>query len=208
MSAGSLVLMIAAILVFCGLLQRVLDRMYLTDRQALVIIGAMLIGTFLPSIVIGPVSVNIGGAIIPVGICVYLFCKADEKAERWRSVLGSLLTGVFVYTLSKLLPSEAEVLPLDPMWLYGVCGGVVAWVVGRSRRAAFICGIIGVLLADVANAVVIRLQGYQTQLNLGGAGIADAVVISGVIAVFMCELVGETIERIVRKQAKGRRAGK
>ena len=55
--------MIAAILVFCGLLQRVLDRMYLTDRQALLIIGAMLIGTFLPNVVIGSVSVNIGGHI-------------------------------------------------------------------------------------------------------------------------------------------------
>lgn len=204
MSVGTLILMIAAILVFCGLLQRVLDRMYLTDRQALMIIGAMLVGTFLPNIAIGLVSVNIGGAIIPLGICVYLFCKADKPNERWRTLFGSLLTGILVYSLSKLLPSEAEMLPLDPMWFYGVCGGIVAWVIGRSRRAAFICGITGVLLADIANALVIWIQGYQTQLTLGGAGIADATVISGVIAVLMCELVGETIERIVRKQAKKR----
>ena len=182
--------------------------MYLTDRQALLIIGAMLIGTFLPNVVIGSISVNIGGAIIPLGICIYLFYKADEPAERWRSILGSLLTGIVVYALTKLLPSEAEALPLDPLWLYGICGGIVAWVIGRSRRAAFICGIIGVLLADIANTIVILLQGYQTQLILGGAGIADATVISGVIAVLMCELVGESIERIVRRRSKGRRGGK
>ena len=39
MSAGTLLLTIAAILVYCGLLQRVLDRMYLMDRQALLVIG-------------------------------------------------------------------------------------------------------------------------------------------------------------------------
>ena len=113
-----------------------------------------------------------------------------------------MLTGGAVYGLSLLLPAEAETLPLDPMWLYGVCGGVIAWVLGRSRRGAFVCGILGVLLADVVSGVVSRIQGYQTQLFLGGAGIADAAVVSGVIAVLMCELVGETIERLVSGHAE------
>lgn len=202
MSAGTMLLTLAAILVFCGLLQRVLDRMYLTDRQALLLIGAMLLGTWLPNITLGSVSVNIGGAIIPVGVCIYLLFKADEQTEKWRTLFGSVLTGGAVYGLSLLLPAEAETLPLDPMWLYGICGGVIAWVLGRSRRGAFICGILGVLLADVVSGVVSRIQGYQMQLILGGAGIADAAVVSGVIAVLMCELVGETIERLVRGHAE------
>lgn len=202
MSAGMMLLTIAAVLVFCGLLQRVLDRMYLTDRQALLIIGAMLLGTWLPNITIGPVSLSLGGAVIPLGICVYLLIKADEQIERWRMLLGAVLTGGAVYALSALLPAEAEVLPLDPMWLYGLFGGVIAWVLGRSRRGAFICGVAGVILADIASAVVASLQGYQTQLLLGGAGIADATVISGVIAVLLCELIGETVERFARRQAE------
>ena len=202
MSAGTMLLTLAAILVFCGLLQRVLDRMYLTDRQALLLIGAMLLGTWLPNITLGSVSVNIGGAIIPVGVCIYLLFKADERTEKWRVLFGSVLTGGAVYGLSLLLPAEAETLPLDPMWLYGVCGGVIAWVLGRSRRGAFVCGILGVLLADVVSGVVSWGQGYQMQLILGGAGIADAAVVSGVIAVLMCELVGETIERLVRGHAE------
>lgn len=204
MSAGSMLLILAAILVFCGLLQRVLDRMYLTDRQVLLLIGAMLIGTFLPNIELGLVSINIGGAVIPLGVCIYLFIKADQPVERWRTLLGSFLTGAAVYALSALLPGEAEVLPFDPMWLYGVCGGVVAWLFGRSRRAAFVCGVTGILLADIANAIVIWAQGYQSKLVLGGAGIADATIISGVIAVLLCELIGETIERLVRMHAGNR----
>ncbi len=199
MSLGTLLLMIAAVLIFCGLLQRVLDRLHLTDRQALLIIGAMLVGTFLPPVRLGVISVNIGGAVIPAGVCVYLFFCADESPERWRMAWGSLLTGAAVYALSALLPSEAEALLADPLWLYGLCGGLIAWLLGRSRRAAFVCGVLGVLLADIAAGVVTWLQGYQAQLFLGGAGIADATVISGMIAVGACELLGETIERLVRR---------
>lgn len=207
MSVGTMILTIAALLVFCGLLQRVLDRMYLTDRQALLIIGLMLLGTWLPDMGWGAFTVNIGGAVIPVGICIYLIAKANEAAERWRTVLGSLISAAAVYLLSKLLPSEAETLPLDPLWLYGACGGVVAWALGRSRRAAFVCGVLGVLLADVLSALVTYSQGYQTELHLGAAGVADAAVVSGVTAVLLCEVIGEAIERLVRQsveRGKGR----
>ncbi len=201
MSGGSLLLTIAAILVYCGLLQRVLDRMYLTDKQALLLIGAMLVGTFLPEIRIGPVEVNIS-ALIALGICIYLFRRADQPLERWRTLLGSVLTGGAVYALSALLPAEAEAMPFDPMWLYGLCGGVIAWMIGRSRRGAFICGIVGVLLADAVSAVVAWMQGSQFQLTIGGAGIADAMIVSGVTGVLLCEILGEAIERIVRMMAR------
>lgn len=200
MSAGMLLLMIAAVLVLCGLLQRVLDRMYLSDRAALLVIGAMLLGTFLPNLNLGVVTVNIGGALIPLGVCTWLFIRADESLERWRVLLGSMLTGAAVYGLTRFLPAEAEQLPVEPMLLYGAAGGLIAWLLGRSRRGAFICGVTGVILADVASAVINWLSGIRQVLVLGGAGIADAVVISGILAVMLCELVGETTERIVRRR--------
>lgn len=201
MSAGMMFLTILALLVFCGLLQRVLDRMHLTDRQALLIIGGMIAGTLLPNITLGQVSISLGGAVVPLAVCAWQFVKADEPWERWRALIGSVVTGSVVYALSAWLPSEAEAMLVDPMWLYGLCGGLVAWLIGRSRRAAFICGIVGILLADVGAAVVLWVQGYHTQLVLGGAGIADATVISGVIAVLFCELVGESIERLARMRS-------
>lgn len=205
MSAAMLVLTIAAILVYCGLLQRVLDRMHLRDRQALLLIGAMLVGTFLPDISLGFVRVNIGGCLIPVGVCIYLLAKADTALERLRAVLAALLTGGAVYALSALLPAEAEKLLIDPMWLYGICGGLIAWLLGRTRRGAFFAGVIGVLLADTTSAIVAWSQGSLVQLALGGGGIADAAVISGVIAVLFCELIGESIERLVRLSTRRNR---
>lgn len=203
MSAGTTLLTIAAILVYCGLMQRVLDRMYLTDRQALLIIGTMLIGTLLPNLPFGVVSINLGGAVIPLGICVFLFCKADESIERIRAVIGTIITAIGVLLLSTLLPAEPESLLVDPMWLYGLCGGILAWLIGRSRRNAFICGIAGVIVADLITGIYALLEGYSVQIVLGGGGIADAAVISGVVSVLLCELLGETIERIIRHYQKG-----
>lgn len=202
MSFGTLLLMIAAILVLCGLLQRVLDRMYLTDRQALLLIGLMLVGTFLPGIRLGDVTIHIGGALIPLGVCVYLLIRADTSRERWHSILGIFATAALVYLLSTVLPSEAEQMWVEPLWLYGLCGGIVAWLIGRSRRAAFICGVVGLLLADAASFIVAKLQGYTAELHLGGGGIADAGIISGVIAVLLCETVGELLERMTRRNRR------
>ena len=198
MSGGMLLLLIVAVLIFSGLLQRVLDRMYLTDKQALLIIGLMLTGTFLPEVSMGSLRLNIGGGIIPIAVCIYLLVKADQPWERWRSLLGSILTATLVYALSTKMPAEAETMPFDPIWFYGPVGGIAAWLLGRSRRCAFICGIAGIILADTASALLAWSKGYDVPLVLGGGGIADAAVISGVTAVLFCELLGEIIERFVR----------
>lgn len=198
MSVGMVLLTAAAILVFFGVAQRVLDKLHLSDRMALLLIALMFFGTFLPQLTLGRVSVNIGGAVIPLGICVYLFGKADTGKERMRALIGSVVTAALVYLLSALMPDEPEAIVIDPLYVYGLVGGVVAYMLGRSRRCAFICGVVGVLLADVAVAVVNWSQGVDQPLVLGGAGAFDAAVISGLLGVVLAELMGELMERIAR----------
>ena len=61
------------ILVLCGVAQRVLDKLRLTDRQALLFVALLLVGGWIPDIPLGNmVRLNIGGALIPIGLCVYL----------------------------------------------------------------------------------------------------------------------------------------
>lgn len=203
MSLAMLLLTVVAVLIFFGVLERVLDRMRLTDRAALVLIALMFVGTLIPNIVLGKVSVSIGGAVIPLGVCVYLLCRAETAREVARSLIGAVLTGAAVYGLSVLLPDEPEEMFMDPNLLYGLAGGVIAYILGRSRRGAFICGVVGVILADVTTAIINWSRGIDQQLVLGGAGIADTVVISGVLAVLLAELVGEILERIARGRKQG-----
>ena len=93
---------------------------------------------------------------------------------------------------------EPETITFDPNYLYGVAGGVIAYLFGRSRRAAFIAGVTGVLIADVIASIEVWTQGVPQTLSLGGAGAYDAVVISGILAVLLSELIGEIAERMAR----------
>lgn len=198
MSIGMILLTIVAVLVFFGVAQRVLDKLHLSDRAALVLIALMFFGTLIPNITLGNVSLSIGGALIPLGVCIYLLVRAGTAKERIRAILGSLITAGVIYALSIFMPDEPETIVIDPMYLYGIVGGVVAYILGRSRRGAFICGVLGVMLADIAVAIVNWTNGVNQQLVLGGAGIFDAIIISGLLGVILAELIGEVVERFAR----------
>lgn len=199
MSIGLVLLSVVSILVLFGVAQRVLDRMQLTDRAALLIVAAIFFGGLVPNIEIGRVSVNVGGALVPLGVCVYLLIKTDTAREFWRAVAGSVITAGLIFALGRVLPDEPEKIAVDPNYIYGVAGGVVAYMLGRSRRAAFISGVMGTLLADITVGVINWTKGIDQTLMLGGAGALDVVVLSGLIAVLLAELVGEVIERVVRR---------
>ena len=198
MSVGMILLTATAILVFFGAAQRVLDKLHLTDRMALLLIALMFFGTLLPNLTLGSLSISVGGALIPSGICIYLFFKADTNLERWRTVLGVMLTAGLIYAFSTLMPDEPEAIVIDPLYLCGLVGGLVAYLLGRSRRGAFVCGVLGVLLADFAVGIINRLGGIKQQIVLGGAGVFDTAVISGLLGVILAEFTGEILERFVR----------
>lgn len=198
MSISLILLAVVSALVLFGVAQRVLDRMQLSDRAALLITAAIFFGGLIPDIRMGQVVFNIGGFVVPVGVCIYLLVKTDTRKEVRRALIGSVLTGVAVFALGRLLPSEPEQMAIDPNYLYGIAGGVIAYLLGRSRRAAFICGVLGVVLADTATALINWSQGIRTTLSLGVAGAMDTVVLSGLIAVLLAELAGELLERMAR----------
>ena len=203
MSTGMIILMIAGLLLLFGVGQRVLDRLRLTDKQALLFIALIIGCGFLPEISLGnQFSFNIGGFLIPLGLCVYLWIKADSAWERVRSLIASVLAGAAAFLIGRYAPNEPESIVIDPNYLYGLAAGVVAYVFGRSRRGAFIAGTLGMILAGVANAVLVWSAGIEQPLVLGGAGAYDAIVISGFVAVLLAELVGEIIERMDRGNKK------
>ena len=70
MSIGQIILILVSVLVAAGVCQRALDRLRLTDRQALLFVALIFIGGLLPDIPIGRVRVNVGGALVPFGLAV------------------------------------------------------------------------------------------------------------------------------------------
>lgn len=199
MTIGTILLLLTGLLVLFGAGQRALDRLRLTDRQAIAFIVLIIAGGFLPDISItNTFAFNIGGALIPLALSVWLFFKADTSVERARSVVATLVTAVTVYALGRVLPSEPEAMIVDPNYIYGVAAGVIAYLFGRSRRCAFIAGVVGVMLSQTASWLTVLLSGVSQRLVLGGAGGYDVIVISGLLAVMLAELVGELVERVSR----------
>ena len=196
---GFILLILTAALVLFGAGQRALDRLRLTDRQALLFIALIIGGGLLPDIpVTNRFSFNLGGALVPLILCGTLWAKADSGIERLRSLLAAFVTAAAVITIGRLLPEEPEAMPFDVNYLYGIAAGAVGWLFGRSRRSAFIAGVLGTVLAHLAGAGMVWARGVEQRLVLGGAGGFDVIVISGLLAVLMCELFGEAAERIVR----------
>lgn len=205
MTFGMILLIVTGLLIAFGLGQRVLDRLRLTDSQAYVFIAMIIVLGLVPEIPLGRTSVNLGGALVPLGMSVYLFIKADSGKERLRSILASVMTAVVIWAMMRFLPDEPEAIPFELNWLYGVAAAAVAYLFGRSRRCAFIAGVTGVLLAQIASVVPVWLSGVEQTLALGGAGVFDAVVIAGFLGVMLAEIAGEITERIVRGRQRPRR---
>ena len=90
MSIGMILLIIVGILILLGVGQRVLDKLRLNDKLALLFIALMIGLGFVPDIRVTDVfAFNLGGAVVPLALCVYLFIRADTGWERARSLLAA-----------------------------------------------------------------------------------------------------------------------
>lgn len=203
MPLGLIIMLAVVILIFLGLLHRVLDRMRLSDRAALAIIALMIVGSFFNlTLIPGRVSINLGGAVIPIAVSIYLLVASREAQEPARAIGAAIAVTVVIYLVGRLMPSEpGQFTIIDPSLAYGIAAGLAGYAVGRSRRASWIAGTSGVVLADIAVAVENSARGIPAALRLGGAGVFDTIVIAGVVAVGLAEIVGEARERVARIQS-------
>lgn len=198
MTGGLILLLVATVAIYLGLGQRLLDRMRLTDKQALFFLLAMVVGSFITVNLApgGAISLNIGGGVVPLVLAVYLLATADTPAERWRGFLAAAVTAGLLYGLVKLFTFEFGQTFLDSVYIFGMVAGLSAYLIGRSRRAAFAGGVLGVLILDLLHLVEIRAKGLPGRVAIGGAGIFDSLVLAAFLAVLLAELVGEARERL------------
>lgn len=213
---GIIILVIATIVIYLGLAQRALDRMRLSDRGAYLVIAAIIAGSFinipLPFLPF-KTSVNVGGALVPIGLAIYLLYRAGSRMEWTRALLGAGATGAIVYVIGSLINAGPTMEPagryafIDAIYLYPLVGGLVAYIIGRSRRAAFIGATLGVLLVDIIHYVWLIIQGAPANyaVAIGGAGAFDTIVLAGIVAILLAEIIGESFERLAGgPKAKGR----
>lgn len=198
MPLGVILLILAGILIYFGFAQRILDRMYLTDKQALLFIGLMIVGSFIdiPITTSPAISVNVGGAVLPAVLALYVLSRAESGRDWARAIFSIIVTGGIIYSLTKVYQFEEGHTLLDPSYIFAIVAGVTAYLTSRSRRSAFLSGTLGFILYDLIHVWEITYGGVPGQADIGGAGALDTIVTSGLIAVVLAEIVGESRERL------------
>lgn len=131
------------------------------------------------------IAVNLGGAVIPAILSIYLIVKN-------RLYLGSLVAvGVVTVVVHLMAYPVPGVGIAEPMFVPPLVTAVVALVISRQHAAplAYIAGSLGTLIgADLLNLSRIRGLGAPVA-SIGGAGKFDGIFLTGLIAVLLASLV-------------------
>jgi uncharacterized membrane protein len=130
------------------------------------------------------VAVNVGGALIPGLVSLYLFVKH----RLWvRGLLAIAFVAGLCHLLAQPLPGLGIALPV---FVPAIVSALVALLLSLRRAAplAYIGGSIGTLVgADLLNLG--RVQGLGAPMvSIGGAGTFDGIFLTGVLAVLIASL--------------------
>jgi uncharacterized membrane protein len=201
---GMILLIVVTILIYFGLAHRVLDRLRISDKTALLLVGLLIVGSFINiPITNGPprVSVNVGGALVPFGLAIYLLLKAGTSKEWIRALIATVATVVAIVLTNRYLfaaddPWQGGIDFIDPLYVYPIIAAVVAYIAGRSRRSAFVAATLGMLSLDVFHYFQLASTGIPGRVAMGGAGAFDAIILAGIGAVLLAEIIGEGRERL------------
>ena len=136
------------------------------------------------------VAVNVGGALIPVILSIYLLRK-----NRFY-IRAALAVGLVAFVTHMLAYPVRGVGIGVPVFVPPAVAAVAAMLLGWRQAAplAYIAGSLGTLIgADLLNLG--KIQGLGAPVaSIGGAGTFDGVFLSGIIAVLLSALAGSPRE--------------
>ncbi|MCD6409433.1 MAG: DUF1614 domain-containing protein [Candidatus Verstraetearchaeota archaeon] len=137
------------------------------------------------------VTVNVGGAIIPLAISasmIYLLSLKPDAAPTFAAMLLTTMVVTLVsYYFSRIVPGVGIVLPafLPPM-VSGLATVAFTGVLGVLKYALPVA-YVGAVLGTLIGADLLNLAKYLDRLeaplvSIGGAGTFDGIYLSGIIA--------------------------
>lgn len=130
------------------------------------------------------IAVNLGGAVIPAILSIYLIVKNKLYLS---SLVAVGIVTVVVHMMSYPVPGVGIA---EPFFIPPMITAIVAIVVSRQHAAplAYIAGSLGTLIgADLLNLSMIRGLGAPVA-SIGGAGKFDGIFLTGLIAVLLASI--------------------
>lgn len=128
------------------------------------------------------VAVNLGGAIIPTAVSLYLIHSHPQQLLQ--AFLGVVITAVVVHLVARKVPGLGIT---TPAFIPPLTAALSAYLLSPSSPnvIAYVAGTLGTLIgADLTNLHDIATLGAPV-VSIGGAGTFDGVFLSGIIAALL-----------------------
>ncbi len=127
------------------------------------------------------ISLNLGGAILPGLLCLYLLSRVNLGP----AILATMVTTSFSYYLSKPVKGVGIVIPAFIPPIIAAVAALIFAAKGNAPAVAYISGVLGTLIgADLLRLRQIKKFGVSF-LSIGGAGVFDGIFIVGIISVLL-----------------------
>ncbi len=131
------------------------------------------------------IAVNLGGAVIPTILSIYLIMK---NRLWFHSLAGVTIAAVILHHLAHPVPGLGIAVPvLVPAFVALAIALLFSWK--HAPALSYIVGTLGTLIgADLANLE--KIQGLGAPVaSIGGAGTFDGIFLTGILAVLLASLM-------------------
>ncbi len=144
----------------------------------------------IPHVEYGPattlLAVNVGGAVIPTAVSIYLLAVTSTS-----TMLLSLVGVAAVTIVTRIIARPVKGVGIvTPAFIPPIAAAAAAFILLPSApvTVAYVSGVLGTLIgADLLNLNVIPKLGAPVA-SIGGAGTFDGVFLSGILAVLLVAL--------------------
>jgi uncharacterized membrane protein len=130
------------------------------------------------------IALNVGGAIIPTLLSLYLLARNDLWGP---GIITTAIVTVLVHLLAEPVPGVGIAVPI---FVPPVVTALTALLISRHHAAAvaYAGGSLGTLIgADLLNLGAVRGLGAPVA-SIGGAGTFDGIFLTGIVAVLLASL--------------------
>ncbi|MGB8278303.1 MAG: DUF1614 domain-containing protein [Methylovirgula sp.] len=209
-----LIFLVLVALIEVGILRYAFMRIGIGPRAAILLLLATLIGSYInipvaelpprdvlsgqtftyfgmhytmPMVVEWPgtiVAVNVGGALIPFCLSIYLLAKNNLWG---RGIMAIACVAVVCHLLARPIHGVGIA---EPIFAPPLAAAIIAMVISRDYAAplAYVGGSMGTLIgADLLN--LDKVQGLGAPVvSIGGAGTFDGIFLTGILAVLLASI--------------------
>jgi len=178
----ALLLVVFVFVVELRILRYAYRKIGVPPRYMFAVLMLTLLGSYvnLPLYSVGRsvVAINVGGALVPILVSLYLFFRTRLYG---RMLIGTAIVAVIVHALARIVPGVGIAVPmLIPPLTAAAVGLVLSF--RRAPPVAYVAGSMGAQIgADITNLHRVTEIGARV-VAIGGAGTFDGVFLTGIIA--------------------------